>query len=130
MIPSSSNQNPMFNEVMDGCGEKTLCMKITKTITSEGYKKNFLPRINKIIAEYGEVRILIYFQNFKGWEIDAARHDMEAFGRIAKKISKIALVNPPESEVFRRAVKKEILNGELKLFNESDLEQAIEWANS
>ena len=47
-----------------------------------------------------------------------------------RSLKKLALVNPPESEIFRRLVKKDAFVGEMKLFNEADLQNAIEWVKS
>lgn len=125
-----TTENQKFNEIMPETTECALCMKIYKTITSQGYEENFLPRINEMIETQGTIRVLVYFKDFKGWEADAARNDMQTYARVAKKFTKIALVNPPETEVFRRFVKRAAFTGKLELFNESDLNEAIEWVNA
>lgn len=130
MTSSKESDAALFNEVMPGCSDKTLYIKVTKPITTKGYEENFLPRVDKIIEKYGKFRLLVHFESFKGWEIGAARQDMETFVRLAGKIAKIALVNPPETEVFRRAIKKGVHEGEVKHFNEADLEDALKWVES
>ena len=130
MTSTNQNDTELFNEVMPGCSDKTLYIKVTKPITVKGYKENFLPRVHEIIDKYGEFRLLIHFESFKGWEPEAAREDMETFVKLSGDFSKIALVNPPETEVFRRQIKKGAQKGEVRFFNQEDLEKAKEWVDT
>ncbi len=125
-----TNNNDKYNVIMPQTDDRTLCIQIERTISSEGYEENFLPRINKMVAEYGEIRVLIYYKKFQGWEEEAAKNDMETTARFGRKIVKMALVNPPEKVMFKSAIKKPILAGEVKSFDEEDLNKAIEWVKS
>jgi hypothetical protein len=119
-----------YNTIMPESTDRVLCVRVHKVISSEGYEKNFLPHIKTMLEKHNEIRLVIHYENFQGWEYDAAKEDMVAFVELGSKIIKCALVNPPESEVFRRALKKDGYKGEIKLFKNSDLEQAIEWAKA
>lgn len=125
-----TNNNDKYNVIMPQTDDKALCIQVERTISSEGYEENFLPRINKMIDEYDEIRLLIYYKKFQGWEEEAAKNDMETTARFGRKIAKMALVNPPQKEIFQSTIKKPILTGEIRLFEEKNLDKAIEWIKS
>ena len=79
--------NEKYNVIMPESTDQALCVMIDRPI-SDGYSENFLPRVDKMIEIHGEIRVLIYFKVFQGWEEDAARHDMRAFAEYAKKFKK------------------------------------------
>lgn len=122
--------NDKFNIIMDETEGSTLCVQVEKVISAEGYAENFLPRINEIVQKHGELNILIYYKSYKGWEEDAAKQDMVTSALFSKNLKKLALVNPPEKEVFQRTLKNALSKTELKLFNEEDLQKALEWVKA
>lgn len=122
-----------FNEITiieEKCDGFVLVARIHKPISEEGYKENFMPRVKKIIEKYGEFRMLVYYEDFQGWEKDAASNDLEMLTTYGKQITKVAVVNPPKEEVFRSKVIKPMIGGEVKYFNEKDFDEALEWAKS
>ena len=110
--------------------EEALCVKVDKVISEEGYRENFLPRLKTMVEKFDEVRILLYYADFKGWEHDAAKEDMVTSALFGNKLTKFALVNPPESEIFQKFMKKDLFAGEMKMFNEDKLQDAIDWVKS
>ncbi len=122
--------NSKFNNIISQPGAPVLHMEIDRVISSEGYSDNFLPKLEEMIEKHGEIRVLVHYKDFKGWETEAAQQDMFFSAALGKKMTKIALVNPPKTEVFQRTMKKDLINGELKFFNDEDLENAIKWVES
>lgn len=125
-----STDNEKFNTIMPDTTDQVLCVQVDKVFSEEGYKENFLPRINTMIEKYGEIRVLLNYVDFKGWEHDAAKEDMVSSAALGNKLKKFALVNPPESEIFQRSMKSELMSGETKFFAKDQLEEAIEWVKS
>lgn len=127
---NSDAVNEKFNEVMPETTDRVICIKVDRPISVEGYEQNFLPLVHKMIEQHGELRILVYYDDFKGWEYEAAKNDMVTFATFGNVIKKIALVAPPESEVFRRSIKMENNKGEFQFYNKSEFNQALEWVSS
>lgn len=107
--------------------DRELCIMVDRPMSAEGYKDNFMPRIQAMLEKYGELRILAYFKNYQGWEQEAATMDFATTPLIATKLKKCALVNPPESILLAAAIKKPITLGETKVFTEQELSQALVW---
>ncbi len=55
---------------------------------------------------------------------------MVSSAQLGNKVKKFALVNPPESEIFQRSMKKELMTGETKFFSDDQLHDALDWIKS
>ncbi len=125
-----SEVNEKFNTIMPETTDRVLCIQVDRLISCEGYRENFIPRLEKMIEKYGEIRLLVNYLKFEGWENDAAKEDMFLSVSMGKKIKKLAFVNTPESEIFRRIMIEENISGETKLFSKDQLQEAIDWVKS
>lgn len=124
------SDDPRFNEIMPESDDRVLCVEITKPITGDGYAQNFLPRIRQMIDNNGELRLLIYFRNYRGWEREAAEMDMDAISELGSATGRVAHVNPPESVVYKVRVMKPMLGLDIRNFEENELTQALEWVRA
>ncbi len=119
--------NKKYNTIMpesEGC---VLCIMIDKPISAEGYKENYLSRVQKIMEEYGDLRLLVYFKEYHGWEKEAAAMDLASSTETHARVSKNALVNPPPSLIALTQLRKDIRQGETRIFTEEQLQDALKW---
>ena len=118
-----------FNVIMPETTDRALCIQIEKIISSEGYAKNFTPRIHKMLESHEKIRMLIYYKDFKGWEENAAAQDMELSILLTQRLERMALVNAPEREEIQKRMKKKMISNscDLQFFNEEDLDEAMAW---
>ncbi len=116
-----------FNKVeLDSTG-RVVCVRIDKMISGEGYRQILRPILQSVIQKHGELRILVQFDRYKGRDAAAAKEDMITLAKIGTFITKLGLINPPEEEVFRRAMSSNTIGGELKFFAEGQYDRAMEW---
>ena len=65
----------MIEFLSEGTG-KVLGVKATGTLTNADYKDVLIPRLEKMFAEFGRLRILFYMdEGFTGWDLSAAWDD-------------------------------------------------------
>lgn len=119
--------NPKYNVVLPQTDERVLCLQIDRTISKEGYTENFLPRIQTMLETKGEIRILIDFKAYKGWEEEAAMIDMSTLLEYGQGVKKFALVNPPEIMVKQSSIKSHLIAGEIEVFKSEEFDEALEW---
>jgi len=119
--------NEKFNEIMAESDDRVLCVKVHKPISKEGYNENFINRLRTMTERHGEIRLLVYFADFKGWEPEAALDDMAAALQLGSKFRKLALVNPPEKNIMQFKFKRPLFAGEARFFGAEDLDEAIAW---
>lgn len=116
-----------FNKITNESSGCLLCIIVDKPISLEGYTQNFLPRAQQIIEEYGELRLLVDYEFYQGWEEEAARLDMANVIEGGKFLTRIALINPPDRVVFQVKLKEPLLGGEIRIFNRDQLAEAMVW---
>lgn len=114
------------DEIMDETGGPVLCYRATRAVSDALYS-NYIERVQLCIKEFGEFRLLIYYKNFPGWDKEAASKDLPFYAEYGRFMKKLALVNPPDKEVMAKVLRKKIIGGEMKIFTEAQLPQALEW---
>jgi hypothetical protein len=130
-MPPLSDKTQITNTfVPEWSNGPVLGFVVDHPITAHGFDSNFMPRVQAVLDKYGEVRLVVHFRAYKGWEEDAAQKDMGATLAIGKYFTKIALVNASERLVALFKVKQVVMPGEIRFFAESELQQALDWANT
>ncbi len=122
--------NDKFNRLMPESEGSTLCYELSKPITKEGYEDNFLAPALQLINKYGEVRLLLYYTSYKGWEREAAEMDIASHVELGRYLKKLALVNAPEKEIMSRLIKQPLNKGEIRFFKTEQLDAALLWVKS
>lgn len=124
------NSPEKYNEVMPQTTDRVLCIAVDKPVSVEGYEENFLPRIKKMIEKTGEIRLLIWWRHYKGWELGAAIDDLEATARFGSKVKKMAYVNAPEKLIEKVSIQKSLYAGQIHFYESDALDEALDWVNS
>jgi hypothetical protein len=124
---TDNNHIQKYNIVMPETDDRVLCMRVEKPISAEGYSENFAPRVRAMIKKHGGIRLLVHYKTYKGWEAEAALMEMGGVAEFGSKVIKFALVNPPKREILRYNVHKPLINGEARVFEDSELDDAISW---
>lgn len=120
-----------FTSLMPESEGACICLKVDKPITAQNYEEHFLPLVKDIIATYGEIRILVYYKDFQGWEEEAARMNMFSSPSFAQKIRKVALINPPDSELSRAVLTGGDFKDTIRIYNSiKDFDAALAWVKS
>ena len=106
-----------------------LCYRATRPVSDELYS-DYIERVKASIRDYGEFRLLIYYKNFPGWDEQAASKDLPFYAEYGRYMKKIALVNAPDKEVMAKLLRKNIIGGEMRIFSEERLQEALGWIKS
>ena len=114
------------DEIMDETEGPALCYRATRAVTDELYS-DYIERVKASIKQYGEFRLLIAYKNFPGWDEPAAVKDLPFYAEYGKYMKKLALVNAPDKEIMAKILRKNIIGGEMKLFTEDKLQDALRW---
>lgn len=91
--------------IMPESNDRALCFVVDGPMLAEEYELAG-KYIDAMLENQGELRILVYFKNFIGWEEAAARTDMGFSLRYGSRITKLAAVRPPEIFIAQMKVKK------------------------
>jgi hypothetical protein len=119
-----------YNTVLPESDDRALCMEVDKPISRDGYLGNFVPRIEAMLKAHGEIRLLVHFKEYQGWEAEAAMMSMGGLMEYGSKFRKLALVNPPRKEIVRSKVNTPLMSGETRYFDSHELHDAIAWVKA
>ena len=100
-------------------------------LTDADYKQTLIPLLEKKMASYGRVRLLIEVADtFGGWEMAAAWDDA-AFGFTHRAdFDKIAMIGGPQWIVWSTKLFAPFIAGELRTFPAGQSQQAWAWIDA
>ena len=125
-----NNNIQKYNIVMPETDDRVLCLRVEKPISPEGYAENFAPRIRAMIEKHKGIRLLVHYKAYQGWEAEAALMEMGGVSEFGGKVIKFAMVNPPKREMLRYNVHKPLINGEIRVFKDDELDDAVRWVKA
>lgn len=123
----TKNANDAFMPQTD---ERCLCIRASGTVKLENYLTLYIPKIEAMIRKYGEIRMLVYYKDFKGWDEDAALMALGDPSSSHQYMKKLAMVNAPDSELGRMTLTGGFPAGVARIFAEHELETALKWVKS
>ena len=113
-----------FIPVFDG---NTIAVRASGKLTHEDYQ-NFLPQLEEQIKEFGKVSMLFEFDNFTGWELEAAKDDFKFGMKHLAGFERIAMVGDKAWEHWMALMAKPfLLSGKVRYFNRENLQDAWDW---
>ncbi len=113
-----------FIPVSDG---NTIAVRASGKLTHEDYQ-NFLPQLEQQIKEFGKVSMLFEFDNFTGWELEAAKDDFKYGMKHLTDFERIAMVGDKGWEHWMALMAKPfLLSGKVRYFNRENLQDAWDW---
>ena len=118
-------------EPIPGIADNVLAFSAKGKVTSHDYETVIIPAVEKILAEHDKIRLLYHIgPDFEGFEAGAMWDDARVGLRHLTSWERIAMVTDVE---WLRAMMKAfgfVMPGMVKVFNNDDLEDAIEWITS
>lgn len=101
-------------------------VRISGKLTAEDYEK-FVPEVEKQIAEFGKLRLLVELHDFHGWTLAAVWDDMNFDMKHWNDIKRLAIVGESKWEAGMAVFCKPFTGAKVKYFDHSKLEQAKKW---
>lgn len=117
----------MENYLMPESEGSLLCYAVVGAVTETSYVV-FLNNVKDRIAAYGEFRLLLDYQNFLGWEKEAAEMDVSFYIEQGRFMKRFCLVGPPDKEILSKSIASAMISGELKVFSREHFADALAWA--
>jgi len=129
MKQGAAIQDKSSVRVLPQTDDKTLCIEFSGLIRAEDHKRVLRTTLEKIIEKNGFYNLLIvYAQDFKGWEAGAADQSLRTIMDLAKYGRRRAMVNPPEKIVLMQKVSGDkLFGGETRYFNADQFDEALAW---
>ncbi|HDR72998.1 MAG TPA: STAS/SEC14 domain-containing protein [Methanoculleus sp.] len=114
---------------MDDSSGKIIGFVASEKLTDDDYAEYFIPPLEEAIDEYGDVRILLKFENFEGWTAGGAWEDLKLWPKL-ETIERIAVVGETTVEEMFAWMGKifGLLSGtEVRYFEQEQIVDAWDW---
>lgn len=107
-------------------GGKTLVLSLSGKLTKQDYVQ-FIPEVERLIKEFGKIRILVEMKDFHGWEFGALWEDIKFDMKHFRDIERLALVGDSKWEQGMAWFCKPFTTAKLKYFDVSKESEALTW---
>jgi hypothetical protein len=108
--------------------QNAICVSYSGVITRNEYADKIEPLLHERMAKKKKIKILISYDDFKGWEEDAAVDNLSEMSNFGKHSEKVAYVNaPPSKKKLMETISKSIA-GEIRYFD--DYKDAVKWVKA
>ena len=113
-----------FLPVFDG---NTIAIRASGKLTHEDYQQ-FLPQLEQEIKSNNKLSMLLELDNFKGWELEAAKDDFRFGMTHSDHFERIAIVGDKAWEHWMVSMAKPFMPvSDIRYFNRENLQQAWDW---
>ncbi len=119
----------MSVELHEESGGKILVIKLSEKLTKADYE-HFLPEVNRLIKQFGKLRLMVEMHNFHGWTMGALWQDIKFDMAHFKDIERLALVGESKWEAGMAAFCKPFTTAKVRYFDSSKLPEAKAWIQS
>jgi hypothetical protein len=109
--------------------EKIITVKVSGKLTRQDYDV-FVPEIERSIGEFGKIRILFEMEDFHGWDAGALWEDLKFDLRHFSDIERIAFLGDKAWEKGMSIFCRPFTTAQIKYFDLTQREQAMEWLAS
>lgn len=106
-----------------------LAFRLSGKLHDEDYK-TFVPLVDKAVADDGKVRMLVKFEDFHGWDLQALWDDIKFATTHCTKIEKLAMVGEKTWEKWMASVCKPFTMAKVKYFEADQFDEALAWLAS
>jgi hypothetical protein len=105
-----------------------LVVKASGKLSAENYEMVFIPILEKLLKQYGNIRLVMQFDDtFTGWDAGAMWDDAKFGMHHLNDFKKIAFVGAPKWVTWATKVASHLMGGELKIFPPTDFLEAVVW---
>ena len=114
-------------EILPESHANILGVKAAGELTSREMQEVLVPRLQALIQEHGQVRVLFFLdEDVQGWDLEALQPD--GFGRQdLKALQRIAVVGASWKVSLQMKLMAFLISGEVRTFSRAELGEAWAW---
>lgn len=112
-----------FNEQSHG---KVLVVRATGRLAGEDYRQ-FVPEVERLIREFGRIRVLFEMHDFHGWNAGGLWQDIKFDARHFADIERLAFVGDRRWQKGMSVFCRAFTTASIRYFDAVEADQAYEW---
>ncbi len=111
---------------LDRGGGNVIGFELSGKLHDDDYKV-LVPEVEAVIKREGNVRILLFLVDFKGWDLHAAWDDMKFGVKHCREFERIAIVGDKNWEGWMARLSAPFTSSGSRFFGTDELEDAWAW---
>ncbi len=116
----------MSVELHEDLENKLLVVRLSGKLTKQDYEY-FTPEVERLIQQFGSIRMLVEMHEFHGWSMGALWEDIKFDLKHFTHIDRLALVGDRKWEAGMAVFCRPFTTATIRYFDESNLEAAMAW---
>jgi len=116
----------MYKQIDITIVDKIMEVDVTGKLTKEDYEQ-FVPATEKLVEEYGKIRILFVMHDFHGWSAGALWEDLKFDLKHFTHIERLGIVGESKWEHGMAVFCRPFTTAKMRYFDSSQLDEAREW---
>ena len=112
-----------FQEFADG---KILVVRASGKVSKSDYE-DFVPETERLIKQFGKIRVLFEMQDFHGWDMGGVWEDMKFDLKHFNDIERLAVVGEKAWEQGMTLFCRPFTTATIQYFDRSRIEEALIW---
>jgi hypothetical protein len=116
----------MSVDLHEEMGGKILAVNLSGKLTKEDYE-HFVPAVERLIGQFGKVRVLCHMHDFHGWTMGALWEDFKFDLKHFRDIERLAFVGDRKWEKGMASFCKPFTAARIQYFDESKTDEARAW---
>ncbi len=113
-------------ELREEAGGKVLMIGLSGKLTREDYER-LVPEVERLIGRQGKVRMLVKFQDFRGWTVGALWSDIKFDLKHFADIERLAFVGDKRWEAGMALFCRPLTRAKVRYFDVSKADEALDW---
>jgi hypothetical protein len=105
---------------------KVVIVRVTGKLSKDDYQV-FTPELERVIRQFGKIRVLVKMLDFRGWDAGALWEDIKFDAKHFADIERLALVGDKQWEKGMSVFCKPFTTAEVRYFDLAQAEEASEW---
>ena len=106
--------------------DKLLEVNVTGKLSKECYEE-FVPAVERQIAEFGKIRILLIMHDFHGWTAGALWEDLKFDLKHWRHVQRLAIVGETRWQHGMAVFCKPFTTAKIRYFDHSQIDDARDW---
>ncbi len=108
---------------------KVLEVNLQGKLTAEDYRE-FVPRVEELIARHGKIRMIVRLQDFHGWDAAALWEDIKFDLKHFADIERLALIGEKQCQKGMGVICKPFTKAEVRFYEPDEAPLAYEWVEA
>jgi hypothetical protein len=105
---------------------KVLEVHVTGKLERQDYEK-FVPDTERLIRQYGKIRVLMLMRDFQGWDAGALWEDIKWDAKHFNEVERVAMVGEKKWQEWLAVFCKPFTRAKVRYFDHEKLDVARAW---